>query len=185
MTTFFTVWHYLVIVICVLLFLLLSLLSFTEKRINVRITMIFTSLVVMVLVAFFMIMGVDKYTKIAEVHGLKNRRILSTEQIVFSGYVTNQGNYTIGEVTFEVKLVNRGHVSGNVKAGSFYKPSGFFDFFFGGGGDDRREHRPQQIIKTFVIARNIEAGRTETFHVTLDYPPYFEQTAFFTRVFAH
>ncbi len=184
MTTYFTIWHYAVIAFVAILFLLLTLLSLREKKPNVRNSMILSSFVVMVLVAAFMLMALDKYTKKAEVFELKNRRILTTEQIVYSGFVQNVGNYTIGEVKLEIKLVNKGHVTGNVKGGSFYKPSGFFDFF-GGGGDDKRKYRPQQVIETFVIAKNLRPGKTEQFHVSMDYPPYFKHTADFTRVFAH
>lgn len=184
MSTYFTVWHYAVVAFVTILFLLLTLLSLREKKASVRNSMIFSSFAVMILVAAFMIMAIDKYTKKAEVYQLKNRRILTTEQIVYSGYVQNVGNYKIGEVKLEIKLVNKGHVTGNVKAGSFYKPSGFLDFF-GGGGNDKQKSRPQQVTETFVIARNLRPGKSEQFHVTMPYPPYFKHTADFTRVFAH
>ena len=113
---------------------------------------------------------------------IENHRILSLEKIVYTGVVKNVGNYKIGEVTFEVKIVNKAHVSGNVKAGSFYKPSGFAEFF---GGGMNMLYKPQTITKTFVVAKNLEPGKAKEFRVMFDYPPYFEQVSHFTNVRAH
>ena len=181
--TYFTFWHYLIVLLSVLLFVLGTIISFKEKRAGVRNAMIFSTFLVTLLIAAFMIMAADKYTKHAQVTNLTNRRVLSNETIVYSGFVRNVGDYTIGEVTLEIKLVNRGHVSGNVKGGNFYKPSGFFDFFNTVKGS--KKERKQQVIKEFVIARNLKPGHAKQFSVTLAYPPYFSATSYFTRVFAH
>ena len=69
--------------------------------------------------AGFSVIVVDKYTKVVTLHKLKNKCLLSTEQIVYTGIVRNEGKHKIGRVTFELKLVNRGHATGNVKGGSF------------------------------------------------------------------
>ena len=181
--TYFTIWHYGVIGLCIFLLILATMVSFKEKRSSVRNSLIFSSFLVLSLVGAFLIMALDKYTKIAEVTNLKNRRVLSNETIVYSGIVSNRGEYTIGEVTFELKLVNKGHVTGNVKAGSFYKPSGLFDFM--GNVSGQKETRAQSVLKTFVIAKNLEAGKSKAFSVTLKYPPYFKHTSYFVRTFAH
>ena len=90
--------------------------------------MIFASFLVVMTAGAFTIMAIDKYTKKATLYGVKNTRILRNETIVFTGFVKNKGDYTIGKIVLNVKLVNKGHVTGNVKGGSFYKPSGMFDF---------------------------------------------------------
>lgn len=182
LTTYFTIWHYAVVIATVGIFLLLVLLSVRQPNRKLILPMVFSSFLVMSLVAGFLIMALDKYTKKVELSGLDNRRMLMSEKIVYTGYVTNVGNYTVGEVKIEFKLVNRGHVTGNVKGGSYFKPSGFFDFF---GGKDARSYRPQKVEETVVVARNLEPGRTKYFSVSLDYPPYFEYVSHFQRVFAH
>ncbi|CAI6157016.1 MAG: hypothetical protein SPLUMA2_SPLUMAMAG2_00658 [uncultured Sulfurimonas sp.] len=58
-------------------------------------------------------------------------------------------------MTFELKLVNRGHATGNVKGGNFYKASGFLDFFTSGFN---KVSKPQSIVKEFVVARNLKPG---------------------------
>ncbi|MEA1920473.1 MAG: DUF2393 family protein [Campylobacterota bacterium] len=182
--THFTFIHYLVLLVVALLFVLTVILSLREKKTKIRTTMILSSLAVMVLIASFFMMALDKYTKIAEIRGLKNTRMLMNEQIVYSGYVHNAGKFKIGKVELEIKLVNKGHVTGNVKGGSFYKPSGFWDFF-GGGEAAKRKARPQTIIRTFVVAEDLKPGKAKYFSVRMPYPPYFKHTADYTRVFAH
>jgi len=182
MTTYFTVWHYTVVIISIIIFLLLVFLSFRDKRPGVRNAMIFSSFLVMSLVSGFLILALDKYTKKVKLVGLTNYRQLNTEKIFYSGYVTNTGNYTIGSVKIEFKIVNKGHVSGNVKGGSFFKPSGVSEFFSSGSS---KRYRPQKLEETVVVAKNLEPGKTKYFNVTFDYPPYFKQVSHFQRIFAH
>lgn len=184
MITHMTLLHYLVLAIVVLLFVLSVIVAMREERGSVRFTLILTSVVVMVMLSGFLFMALDKYTKIAEIRNLKNIRMLMNEEIIYSGYAYNAGKYTIGKVELEIKLVNRGHVTGNVKAGNFFRPSGFWDFF-GGGEAAVRKERPQTIIRTFVVATDLAPGKAQSFSVRMPYPPYFEHTADYTRVFAH
>lgn len=182
MSTYLTLWHYLALAIGVLIFVLTVILAFYEKRSNIRNSIIFSSVLVNAVIGFVIMMAIDKYTKKAEVFNLQNHRLLQTEQIVFTGVVSNVGNYTIGKVELEIKLVNKGHVSGNVKAGTFYKPSGFSDFF---GGMSSNTYQPQTLIETPVIAENLQPGESRKFRVAFDYPPYFKGVTQFTRIFAH
>jgi hypothetical protein len=123
-------------------------------------------------------MVVDKYTKKVGLYKLKNKRLLSTEQIIYTGIVKNEGNHKIGEVIFEIKLVNKGHATGNVKGGNFYKTSGFWDFF----GGSNKMYKPQSITKEFVVAKNLKPGDAKSFRVYFKYPPYFRSVADFAEV---
>ena len=180
--TYFTIWHYAVLVLTIIIFLLLVVVSFKQETTKIRSSMIFSSFLVMTLVGTFLIMALDKYTKKVKLTGLDNRRLLNNEKIVYSGYVTNVGNYTIGKVKIEFKLVNKGHVTGNVKGGSFFKPSGLKEFF---GGGYVSSYKPQKVEETVVVARNLKPGKTQYFNVQFDYPPYFKHVADFQRIFAH
>ncbi len=182
--THLTLVHYLVLAIVALLFALTVVVSFREKKPKIRHTMIFSSFIVMLMISGFFMMALDKYTKIAKIRGLKNTRLLMNEQIVYSGYAVNAGKFKIGKIELEIKLVNKGHATGNVKGGSFYKPSGFMDFI-GGGETAKRKAKPQTIIRTFVVAEDLKPGKSKYFSVRMPYPPYFSSTADYTRVFAH
>ena len=181
MNTYLTIWHYVALLIGLIVFILTVVLAFQEKRPNIRNSIIFSSLLVNIMLAFIILMALDKYTKKVEVFNLDNYRLLQTEQIVFTGVVKNIGNYTIGKVELEIKLVNKGHATGNVKAGNFYKPSGFSDMF----SSSSKDYQPQTLIETPIIAENLKPGETRRFRVAFDYPPYFKGVTQFTRIFAH
>lgn len=183
MITLFNAWHYGILVITFIILLSGMIVAFREHNSKIKVQIIFSFLLVSTVIAGFGIFAVDKYTKIAKLYKLENKRNLSTEKIMYSGVVKNEGNYEIGEVVFEIKLVNKGHVSGNVKGGSFFKPSGFFDFF--SGESISAKSKPQQVIHEFVVARNLRPGESQDFRVYFDYPPYFSSVSHFSKLYAH
>ncbi len=184
MSTYFTIWHWGAVAGLAIIFLLLVLLSLKEKNQKNILSMIFASFLVVMTTGVFTIMAIDKYTKEATLYGVKNTRILRNETIVFTGFVKNKGDYKIGKITLNVKLVNRGHVTGNVKGGSFYKPSGFFDFL-GSIGGARETYKVQKVEEQFVVASNIEPDKAVFFRVEMPYPPHFKHVAQFTSITAH
>ncbi len=178
--TLFNYWHFIFLGIVFLIFIGGLIASFRQSEKKLILPMIISVTLVSIFLAFFSVLVVDKYTKKVEIFKLKNKRLLSTEQIIYTGFVKNTGNHTIGTVTFQIKLVNRGHATGNVKGGNFYKPSGFFDFF--GGGMGMSNDKPQSITKEFVVAKNLKAGTAKSFRVYFKYPPYFRSVADFAEV---
>ena len=184
MSTHFTFWHWTAVVSFTLIFLILVLLSLKEKNPKNIPSMIFASLLVVITMGAFSIMAIDKYTKKAVLYGVKNTRILRNETIVFTGFVKNKGDYTIGEIVLKVKLVNKGHVTGNVKGGSFYKPSGLFDFV-SSFGEKPKTFKPQKVEESYIVATKIEPGKATYFRVEMPYPPYFKHVSEFTTISAH
>lgn len=180
--TLFNYWHFIMFGIFFFVFVGGVVAALKQKDFKIKISMLVISTVISILLALFSIVVVDKYTKEVKLYKLKNKRLLSTEQIVYTGVVKNEGNHKIGKVTFEIKLVNKGHATGNVKGGNFYKSSGFFDFFSGGLN---MTHKPQSITKEFVVARNLKPGTAQSFRVYFKYPPYFRSTSQFAKVWGH
>jgi hypothetical protein len=180
--TLFNYWHFITFGIIFLLFVGGMVSALKQKSAKLQMGMTITVLLVTSFLAVFSVIVVDKYTKEVALYKLKNKRLLSTETIIYSGIVKNVGNHTIGTVKIEIKLVNRGHATGNVKGGSFYKSSGFFDFFSNGLGIS---DKPQSITKEFVIAKNLKAGAAKSFRVHFRYPPYFKNTSQFSKVWGH
>lgn len=177
--TLLNYWHYLFLGISLLVFIGGVISSLRQEK-KLVLPMLISVTLVSVLFAAFSVLVVDKYTKKVELFKVQNKRLLSTEQIIYTGFVKNVGNHTIGKVTFEVKLVNRGHATGNVKGGNFYKPSGMMEFF--GGGFGMRNDKPQSITKEFLIAKNLKPGSAKPFRVYFKYPGYFRSVADFTEV---
>jgi len=175
-------WHYITFGVIFILFVLGVISAVKQKDLKTQLGMLFSTTIISIFLAGFSVIVVDKYTKVVKLYKLKNKRLLSTEQIIYSGIVKNEGNHEIGKVMFEIKLVNKGHATGNVKGGSFYKSSGFFDFFSGGYN---LNFKPQSITKEFVVARNLGPGEAKAFRVHFKYPPYFRSTADFSKVWGH
>ncbi|MDD2790194.1 MAG: DUF2393 family protein [Sulfurimonas sp.] len=182
MTTLLNYWHYLTFLVLFVLYIGGMITALKQEKKKLILPMAGSITLVFALFGAFSVVVVDKYTKVVKLYKLENKRLLSTEQIIYTGIVKNEGNYEIGEVTFEIKLVNKGHVSGNVKAGSFFAPSGFKDFF---GGGANLLYKPQTIIKEFVVAKNLKPGEVESFRVYFDFPPYFRNVADFSKVRGH
>jgi hypothetical protein len=181
--TLFNYWHFIILGIIFLLLVGGLISAFRQTNKKLVLPMIISTVLITTLMAGFSIVAVDKYTKKVKLYKLKNKRLLSTEQIIYTGIVKNEGNFPIGKVTFEIKLVNKGHMTGNVKGGNFYKPSGFLDFFTSGMGMGKR--KPQTITKEFIVAKNLKPGTLRAFRVHFRYPPYFRSTSQFAKVYAH
>ena len=179
--TLLNYWHYFALFIVLLLFVGGIITALRQKRRKLIVPMLISTLLVTSLLAVFSVLIVDKYTKVVKLYKVKNKRLLSTEQIIYTGIVKNEGSYTIGKVTFEVKLVNKGHATGNVKGGNFYKPSGFLDFFSG----SNKSYKQQTVVKEFVVATNLKPGAAKSFRVHFKYPPYFRSVADFRKVSGH
>jgi len=180
--TLLNYWHYITFGVIFLIFIVGVVAAMKQKDVKIKLGMLISITIVSIFLAGFSIIVVDKYTKVVKLYKLKNKRLLSTEQIVYSGIVKNVGKHKIGKVTFEIKLVNKGHATGNVKGGNFYKSSGFMDFFTSGFS---KVHKPQSVTKEFIVAENLKPGAAKAFRVYFRYPPYFRSTAQFSKVWGH
>jgi len=177
--TLLNYWHYIALAIVFLLFIGGVAAALRQEKKKLILPMLLSTIIVTGFLAVFSVLIVDKYTKVVNLYKLKNKRLLSTEKIIYTGIVKNEGKHTIGKVVFEIKLVNKGHATGNVKGGNFYKTSGFWDFF----GGANKMYKPQSITKEFVVARNLKPGDAKSFRVYFPYPPYFRSVADFAEVY--
>ncbi|PHS59034.1 MAG: hypothetical protein COB17_00395 [Sulfurimonas sp.] len=182
MITLLNYWHYIILFIIFVIFSAGIVVAFQQSKKKLIFPMIITVILFSILISGFAIVTIDKYTKVAKLHKLKNKRLLGIEKIIFTGIVRNEGTHEIGTVKFEIKLVNKGHSAGNVKGGSFFKPSGIFDFFSGGA---KLSNRPQKVVKEFIVAKNLKPGEAKSFRVYFDYPAYFKNVSYFTELHSH
>lgn len=180
--TLLNYWHFITFGVLFLMFVGGMISASKQKTDKIKIGMGISVTVVILFLAAFSVVVVDKYTKNVKLYKMKNKRLLSTEQIIYTGIVKNEGNHKIGKVTFEIKLVNKGHATGNVKGGNFYKSSGFMAFFAGGYN---MNFKPQSVTKEFVVATNLKPGTAQSFRVYFRYPPYFRSTSQFAKVWGH
>lgn len=183
MSTLFNFWHYLALFISLLIFIGGVVLAFQEEGFKYRIQVVLAFVLISIFVAVFSIYAVDMYTKKAKLYRLDSKRVLSSEKIMFTGVIKNEGNYEIGEVTLEIKLVNRGDVAGSVKTGEFFKQGSLLDYF--SYSNLHRDAKPQHITQESVVAKNLKPGESTDFTIYLEYPPYFSGASHFSKVYAH
>lgn len=137
-------------------------------------------LILFLMTALILSMGyisLDKNTKKATLSQVENRRILRTEEISFSGYVLNSGDYRIGTVKLEIKLINRGKAMGNVKGSDFYRTNSIFGDLFRSKSDIKKA-RPSTVDYKFVVAKDLLAGERRKFMVRFKFPSYFRDVSF-------
>lgn len=182
MSTSLNIWHFVVLgtVLLVSIFVIRVILKHNDRKLFLP--MILSVIMIAILVTGFSVIAVDKYTKEVKLYKVKNKRLLSIEKIVYTGIVKNEGDYNIGKVTFEIKLVNRGHVIGKASSANWYTPSGIGEIF---GGGANILYKPQTITKTFVVAKNLRPGQAKSFRVHFDYPAYFKSVSQFYEVYGH
>lgn len=182
MITFLNIWHYIFLAIAFSIFISGIVVAMKKENSKIKYQIIFSFFLLSSVFGLFSLFVVDQYTKEAKVYKLENKRNLYTEKIMYSGIVKNEGDYEIGEVTFEIKLVNGKRGGSDFKEGDFFKPNSFFNIFLGSSNSN---NRPQQISKEFVIAKNLKPKESREFIVYLDFPPYFEGVIDFFYIYAH
>ncbi len=182
MITLLNICHYLFLFIAFCIFISGIFVANKEENSKLKYQIILSFFLLSSITAAFSIFVVDQYTKEAKVYKIENKRNLYTEKIMYSGIVKNEGDYEIGEVTFEIKLVNGKRSGSNFKEGDFFKPNSFLNFFSSSSSND---NKPQQVSKEFVIAKNLKPKESREFRVYLDYPPYFQGTTDFFYIYAH
>ncbi|KIM09267.1 MAG: hypothetical protein KU28_01125 [Sulfurovum sp. PC08-66] len=127
--------------------------------------------------------SLDKQTKKVTIDDLENKRNLRSETLVFTGYVSNVGDFTVGEVTLSIKLINKGSAAGTVKGTDFYQTNNFWEMMFSAKGD--KKAKPNTITIERVIATNLKPEERRAFSVDFAFPTYFSDVAFRTTVSAH
>ena len=184
MSGYFNVWHFFVIFIVIVIIIAGIYYAAVQPNKKIKIPIAFSVVITSLLFGFIFLLVVDKYTKVVTLSKVENKRLLNTEEIIYTGIVKNDGNFAIGEVIFEIKLVNRGHGRISMEPGSFFQVRNLLDFFGMGGGADVL-YKPQSIKKRFVVARNLPPNSIERFQVKFDYPAYFSNVTQFYSAEAH
>ncbi|MDY0116591.1 MAG: DUF2393 family protein [Sulfurimonadaceae bacterium] len=185
MSGYLNLWHYFVIFVFVVILIGGVVFAFMQPNKKIKWPIVFSVSAATLLFGFVFLLIVDKYTKIVTLYKVENQRLLNIEKIVYTGIVRNDGKFSVGEVVFEIKLVNKGHGVRNLEPGTFFQVRNLFDFLGIGDGGADILYKPQTIKKRFVVATNLQPNATERFRVMFDYPSYFANTAQFYSVEAH
>ena len=178
---YFTIWHYVVLIIIFVLFVFGIIISMRQKNKSMVKPMLFSVILISLSIAFLSVFVVDKYTKHVKLYRLQDKKLYSIEKIIYSGLVKNTGNYTIGTVRLNIKIVNKRH-RGNIKSTTFYKSSGFLDFFH---GTIKKSKSSNTLTENFVVAHDLKPGKIKSFRIMFNFPSNFRNTSQYVKVSGH
>lgn len=185
MITLLNVWHYLALVIVLLVFMGGVAFAVYNKQNKVSIVVSFALISLFLL--FFSFSTIDSATKKAVVLNLKHQRLLNSEEIMFSGVVQNSGEYEIGSVELELQITNSTNVGNSWKDGgsASFSSKDFFGSIHSKDPSEIAKAKPQRINSKFIIATNLKPRESKRFSVTMPYPPYFDGMTPFTTLKLH
>jgi len=177
---YFTILHWITILILLVIFVLFSLIALKQTNKKLLISMLFSNFIVITMIAILSMFVLDKYTKIAKLENMTQKRILMTETLTLSGKIRNIGNFSIGKCKLEVKLVNNAMSGGDVSGSQIFSPSGLSFFSL-----KKKNDKPSTVINEFVIAKNFKKGELKNFSVAMRYPPYFQKPFMNYKLYCH
>jgi hypothetical protein len=177
--SYFTIVHIAVIALILMLSVLFFVLSLKAGR-NLFLSLLFTNFLATSCLIVFLMLVLDKYTKIGVLENVTSQRVLRNESIVFKGNVRNVGKFTISSCNLHVKLVNQPLSSSSLNGEALFKPSGmkFFSWFSGSGKDEK----PNTVEYDFNVASDLESKKSVPFTVSMPYPPYFTKGMHVTKL---
>ena len=124
---------------------------------------------------FTAILVIDSYTKEITLSNVDDYRFLPTEKIFFTGTVRNSGDYTIGEVSVEIKIVNKDTIA--KQGGARYASNAFEELI----GDAKV--KPSYFVVTEVVATNLQPGQRKDFRIIMPHPSYFKGYTSYVRAY--
>lgn len=171
----FTIWHYLNFLIIASALIVAIIYALKQKNMTQKSSFIATYCIIAFSVLMMTHIGINTYTRQVTLLSIENHRFLSTESIIFTGTIRNTGNYDVGEVELEIKIFDKG----SKKQGSAsYESTAFKDFYNDSDirklfGFKNTEALPSSYTISKTLTKELKAGHTESFAVSIDYPPHF------------
>lgn len=178
--TYFTVLHWLATLIVGVIFVLCLILVLRNSDEKFPLPTILTIALIAILIFLMSIFGLDKYTKIAELENVVQKKVLINESFSISGQIRNAGNFQIGKCTLEVKLFNES-LEKSTDGISFVPKSVFDNLFSKNRGSDFKV----DTTKEFIIAENLRSGEMRNFTVFIRYPASFSKPHARYELFCH
>ena len=177
MNTYMTLWNYGALGIIGTIFLILLIVTLQDStKISTKVSIIITYLLTSIALSYGALLFIDTYTKNVILSEVKDKRFLPTEKIFFTGSVYNEGDYTVGTVRVEIKIINRETAA---KEG---EPSFQSNAVAEMLGDDPTTYKPSYLITTEIVATNLKPGQRKSFRITMPHPPHFKGYSVYPRV---
>ncbi len=187
MSTSFNIWHDLDFLIITIALTWAIRYTLGQKDIQQKGSFIATYSVIAFLVLILSVMIINTYTKNVVLLNVSSKRFLSTESIFFMGSIRNTGKYDVGEVEIEIKIFDKG----SKKQGrTSFESTAFADYYnevdirklFGYKAE---KVKPVSYTIRKTIAKELKAGHTRPFSISIDYPPHFQGYTNKERLIVH
>lgn len=166
-----TTWHYLLLIILGLVFVLGFIIS---MRTNSKFSILTTISLILLLIGVFAWKSINENVYLVELSNLDEERYYQSEQIVIKGTVRNVGHFPVANVVATVMLSNSRGGGGNSEQSLFTQPSVFAEIYKG----DDPDFKKQNIVEEHVIAEYLNPGKSKSFTIMMDYPPHFKRASF-------
>jgi glutaredoxin-related protein len=173
----FTVIHWIMVVVFVLIFILLAVLSQKEQNKKTRLTLVGFSFIISVVGAVVSLLILDKYTKKAKIVNYTTQRNYNKESVTIRGSIKNTGRFRIGYCTMDIKIVNKVVHKKGTKF--MYKTSSVGDMFKSRG-------YKKNFLKTSVRAiEDLKPRLSKKFSVSIKIPSSFQNPKYFLHLVCH
>ena len=172
----FTVVHWILTVMFVMIFGLLAYLSLSEQNKKTRLILLISSFVVSVLGLVVGLLILDKYTKKAKIVKYSTHRNYNKENVSIMGQIKNTGKFYISYCTLDLRIVNKV----KYKGGKFmYKTSSASDLF-------KSKGYKKNFFTTSVRAiEDLKPKLSKSFRVVVKIPSHFDNPKYFLHLVCH
>jgi len=172
----FTVVHWILTVMFIMIFGLLAYLSLSEQNKKTRLTLLITSFVVVLIGLIVSLLILDKYTKKAKVVNYSTHRNYNKESVSIVGRIKNTGKFYISYCTLDLRIVNKV----KYKGGKFmYKTSSASDLF-------KSKGYKKNFFTTSVRAiEDLKPKLSKSFRVVVKIPSHFDNPKYFLHLVCH
>ena len=174
---YFTIIHYIFLVIFFLIFLLLVILSQKEQNIKTRYSLIGVSFLITVIGLVVSLLILDKYTKKAKILNYKTKRVYNKESVVISGAIKNIGKFKISYCTMNIKIVNK--VFRKKDQVFKYQTSSISDMF------KSRGYKKNFFSTSVTVVEDLKPKLTKRFQVSVKIPSHFQNPRYFLHLVCH
>ena len=174
---YFTIVHFIFLVIFILVFAMLVILSQKEKNPKTRLSLIIVSFVIVLMGFVVSVLILDKYTKKGKLLKYTTKRDYNHEAVIIRGAIKNQGKFKIAYCTLDIKIVNKViRKKGSVFK---YKTSSVGDMF-------KSKGYKKNFLQTSVTAvKNLKPKLTKSFNVSVKIPSSFQNPRYFMHLVCH
>ena len=174
---YFTVIHWIMVILFVLVFVLLAVLSQKEKNKKTRITLITVSFVVSVIGLVVSLLILDKYTKKAKIINYTTQRNYNKESVTIRGNIKNVGKFPISYCTMDIKIVNK--VTHKKGTKFMYKTSSVDDMFKSKG------YKKNYLQDSVRVVEDLKPRLSKSFKVDIKIPSHFQNPRYFLHLVCH